>query len=68
VGESSVLDTKCLAEENNGFYITAYSYQELVEAFEKALDCPMIAGSTLSWDSGAPENVFELQRKGAKIE
>ena len=68
VGESSVLDTKCLAEENNGFYITAYSYQELVEAFEKALDCPMIAGSTLSWGSGALENVFELQRKGAKIE
>lgn len=68
VGEFSVLDTKCLAEENNGFYITAYSYQELVEAFEKALDCPMIAGSTLSWGSGAPENVFELQRKGAKIE
>ena len=68
VGESSVLDTKCLAEENNGFYITAYSYQELVEAFEKALDCPMIAGSTLSWGSGASENVFELQRKGAKIE
>jgi Ca-activated chloride channel family protein len=46
VGESSVLDTKCLAEENNGFYITAYSYQELVEAFEKALDCPMIAART----------------------
>src|SRR5262245_30214616 len=45
VGESSVLDTKCLAEENNGFYITAYNYQELVEAFEKALDCPMIAGN-----------------------
>jgi Ca-activated chloride channel family protein len=47
VGESSVLDIKCLAEENNGFYITAYNYQELVDAFEKALDCPMIATRTI---------------------
>ena len=47
VGENSILDTKCLAEQNNGFYITAYSYQELVAAFEKALDCPMVAARTV---------------------
>jgi Ca-activated chloride channel family protein len=68
VGESSVLDTKCLAEANNGFYITAYNYQELVEAFEKALDCPMIAQSPVSWGTERIRNVLESQGKGAKIE
>jgi Ca-activated chloride channel family protein len=68
VGESSVLDTKCLAEENNGFYITAYNYQELVDAFEKALDCPMIAQSPVSWGAERIRNVLESQGKGAKIE
>jgi Ca-activated chloride channel family protein len=67
VGENSILDTKCLAEENNGFYITAYNYQELVDAFEKALDCPMIAGSTLSWGSERIGNTLESQGKGAKL-
>jgi Ca-activated chloride channel homolog len=68
VGESTILDTKCLAEENNGFYITAYNYQELVDAFEKALDCPMIAGSSVSWGSGRIGNGLESQTNGAKIE
>jgi Ca-activated chloride channel family protein len=63
VGESSVLDTKCPAEENNGFYITAYNYQELVEAFEKALDCPMIAANTVSWGTGRIGRVEKKSRK-----
>ena len=45
-------------KRNNGFYITAYNYQELVDAFEKALDCPMIAGSSVSWGSGASETAW----------
>jgi Ca-activated chloride channel family protein len=40
-GEQSVVEAKCLAEENNGLYIAANSEQDLVAAFEKTLDCPM---------------------------
>jgi hypothetical protein len=66
VGESSVLDTKCLAEVNNGFYITAYNYQELVEAFEKALDCPMIAQSPVSWGPSGSETSWSRKEKAQK--
>lgn len=40
-GEQSVVEAKCLAERNNGLYITAESEEDLVAAFEKTLDCPM---------------------------
>jgi Ca-activated chloride channel family protein len=43
-GEQSVLGIKCLAEENNGLYVTAESQQELVAAFQETLSCPMISG------------------------
>ncbi len=36
----------CLAEQNNGLYIKANSEEELVEALEKTLDCPMISQLT----------------------
>jgi len=42
-GEQSVLDVKCLAESNGGLYITAQNQEELVEAFEKTLGCPMMS-------------------------
>jgi Ca-activated chloride channel family protein len=42
-GQQSILDTKCLAELNGGLYITADNEQELVEAFEKTLGCPMMS-------------------------
>jgi Ca-activated chloride channel homolog len=42
-GESSLMDLMCLANQNNGLYIKANSEQELVEALEKTLDCPMIS-------------------------
>jgi Ca-activated chloride channel homolog len=42
-GEQSVLATKCLAEQNGGLYITAQNRQELIEAFEKTLGCPMLS-------------------------
>ena len=45
----SFLDVKCLAEETGGLYITAENRQDLVEAFEKTLGCPMMSAvSTLS--------------------
>jgi Ca-activated chloride channel family protein len=39
----SVLDMMCLAEQNNGLFISADSKQELIEALEKTLDCPVIS-------------------------
>jgi Ca-activated chloride channel homolog len=42
-GEQSILDVKCLAEQTGGLYITAENQEELVEAFEKTLGCPMMS-------------------------
>jgi Ca-activated chloride channel family protein len=42
MGEQSVLETKCLAERNGGLYLTVETEDELREAFEKTLGCPMV--------------------------
>jgi Ca-activated chloride channel homolog len=42
-GGNSVVDLMCLADENHGLYSKANSEEELVEALEKTLDCPMIS-------------------------
>lgn len=42
-GEQSVLDIMCLAEQSGGLYIAAQSEDELVEALEKTLGCPMLS-------------------------
>ncbi|ODR96145.1 hypothetical protein AUC69_15355 [Methyloceanibacter superfactus] len=42
-GAQSALDVKCLAEATGGLYITAESQEELVDAFEKTLGCPMMS-------------------------
>jgi Ca-activated chloride channel family protein len=42
-GAQSYLDVKCLAEETGGLYITAENRQDLIEAFEKTLGCPMMS-------------------------
>ena len=44
-GEQSIVEAKCLAERNNGLYITAESEEDLVAAFEKTLNCPMTSQS-----------------------
>ena len=41
----------CLAEQNNGLLIKANSEQELADALEKTLDCPMISQAPPSFDS-----------------
>jgi Ca-activated chloride channel family protein len=43
MGAQSILDTKCLADENSGLYIEAGNEDELGEAFEKTLGCPMLS-------------------------
>jgi Ca-activated chloride channel homolog len=40
-GEQSILETRCLAEQSDGLYITVDTEQDLVAALEKTLDCPM---------------------------
>jgi Ca-activated chloride channel family protein len=42
-GGNPVGDLKCLANENNGLYTRANSEEDLVDALEKTLDCPMIS-------------------------
>ena len=42
-GGNSVMDLMCLADENHGLYSKANSEEELVEALEKTLDCPMVS-------------------------
>lgn len=42
-GGNSVIDLMCLANENRGLFARANSEQDLVDALEKTLDCPMIS-------------------------
>lgn len=42
-GGNSVVDLMCLANENRGLFARANSEQDLVDALEKTLDCPMIS-------------------------
>lgn len=42
-GAQSALEVKCLAEETGGLYIAAQNQEELVQAFEKTLGCPMMS-------------------------
>ena len=42
-GSDSVFELKCLADENRGIFSRANSEDELVDALEKTLDCPMIS-------------------------
>ena len=42
-GGNSVMDLMCLADENHGLYTRANSEEDLVEALEKTLDCPMVS-------------------------
>jgi Ca-activated chloride channel family protein len=42
-GGNTSVDLMCLANENRGIYARANSEEDLVEAFEKTLDCPMIS-------------------------
>jgi Ca-activated chloride channel family protein len=45
-GEQSILDVKCLADQNGGLYVSADTEQELTEALEKTLGCPMLSELT----------------------
>ena len=43
MGEQSIAEAKCLAEQNNGLYISAKTEEDLIAAFKKTLDCPLLS-------------------------
>ncbi len=45
-GEQSLIDARCLAEDNGGLYISVNTSEELVTALSKTLDCPMVTEKT----------------------
>jgi Ca-activated chloride channel family protein len=47
-GENSVLDAKCLAEENNGLYLSAENRDDLIAALKATLYYPMLSERALS--------------------
>jgi len=47
MGEQSLLDTQCLAEQNGGLYIGVESEDDLAKALERTLGCPMLSESAL---------------------
>jgi Ca-activated chloride channel homolog len=51
-GEQSIVEAKCLAERNNGLYVTARNEEDLVAALEKTLDCPMTSQRARPWKHG----------------
>ena len=42
-GENAALDLMCLADTNNGLYTKVNTDEDLVQALEKTLDCPMVS-------------------------
>jgi Ca-activated chloride channel homolog len=42
MGEQSALEAKCLAERNGGLYLPVETQNELMDALEKTLGCPMV--------------------------
>ena len=42
MGEQAVVETQCLVEANGGLYTTVETEDELVDALEKTLGCPML--------------------------
>lgn len=43
MGEQSLLDTECLAEQNGGLYIGVESEDDLAKALERTLGCPVLS-------------------------
>jgi hypothetical protein len=45
--EQSILETKYLAEQNNGLYIPVETEDDLIAAFEKTLGCSVLSQGAL---------------------
>jgi hypothetical protein len=55
-GEQSILETKCLAEQNNGLYIPVETEDDLIAAFDPRLPRALAKRSALSGSPGANKN------------
>lgn len=53
-GTGSIMDIMCIAKSNNGLYLKANTEDELVEALEKTLDCPMVSKAPPSLPGSSP--------------
>lgn len=42
-GDESIGAAKCMAEQNGGLYVTADTKEDLIDALQKTLDCPMMS-------------------------
>lgn len=52
-GQQSLFDVRCLAKETGGLYITAENRQDLIDAFEATLGCPMMSHLDVPLDGGS---------------
>jgi Ca-activated chloride channel family protein len=60
-GEQSVVEAKCLAERNRGLYLTVETEEELMQALEKTLGCPMVTEASMrSWAPRGETMAFRL--------
>ena len=64
-GEQSILDVRCLAEQNGGLYIGAETKADLVEALRRTLDCPMVTQRALPQPSHSYLDIVRLASQGA---
>jgi Ca-activated chloride channel family protein len=64
-GEQSILDVRCLAEQNGGLYIAAESKEDLIEALRKTLDCPMVTKRASPPPSQSYLDIIRLASQGA---
>ena len=53
-GQQSLFDVRCLAKETGGLYITAENRQDLIDAFETTLGCPMMSRLDVPLAGGNP--------------
>lgn len=60
-GAYSAMDLMCVAEENSGLYVKANNEEQLVEALEKTLDCPMMSQVPLEWTATAAMDRSDLR-------
>ena len=47
IGEQSIAEVKCLAEQNKGLYVSTSTQDDLIDALEKTLGCPMVSEAAL---------------------
>jgi Ca-activated chloride channel family protein len=47
-GQQSRLESKCLAHQNNGVFITAKTEAELVASLERTLGCPLVSQNVIA--------------------